>query len=99
LLNMKYHELYFILGFMKEKDISSILPLFPGNAHYIFCQAKVPRAMNAHWLSLKAALFGINGQVIPDVNKALHNVREKAGDTDIIFIGGSTFVVAELNDL
>jgi len=99
LLNMKYHKLYFILGFVKEKDIGSILPLFPGNAHYIFCQAKVPRAMNAHWLSLKAALFGINGQVIPDVNEALHNVRKKAGDRDIIFIGGSTFVVAELNDL
>jgi dihydrofolate synthase/folylpolyglutamate synthase len=99
LLNMKYRNLYFILGFMKEKDLGNILPLFPQNAFYTFCQANVPRAMDAKWLSLKAALFGINGKVIPDVNEALRKAREKAGDKDIIFIGGSTFVVAELKDL
>jgi dihydrofolate synthase/folylpolyglutamate synthase len=73
--------------------------MFPQNAYYTFCQANVPRAMDAKWLSLKAALFGINGKVIPDVNEALQSAREKAGDKDIIFIGGSTFVVAELKDL
>ena len=99
LLNMKYRKLYFILGFMREKDIGSILPLLPAKADYTFCQADVPRAMDAKWLSLKAALFGLKGRVIPDVNEALRVVREKAGTRDIIFIGGSTFVVAELNEL
>ena len=99
LAEMKYNNLFFILGFTKEKDISTLLPLFPKNASYIFCQANVPRAKDAKWLALKAALYDINGQVIPDVNDALKAAIEKAGEQDIIFIGGSTFVVAELEDL
>jgi dihydrofolate synthase/folylpolyglutamate synthase len=96
---MKYKNLYFILGFTKEKDISTILPMFPRDASFIFCQAKVPRAMDAKWLALKAALYEIHGEVIPDVNDAVQAAKEKAGEEDIIFIGGSTFVVAELEDL
>jgi dihydrofolate synthase/folylpolyglutamate synthase len=99
LSELKYRQRYFILGFMKEKDIGFILPLFPTDAKYIFCQANVPRAMDAKWLSLQAALFDIDGEVIPDVNAALQHVMEKAGDEDIIYIGGSTFVVAELDNL
>jgi len=99
LADMQYKDLYFILGFTKEKDISTILPLFPADASFYFCQANVPRAMDANWLALKAALFDINGKVIPDVNEALRVVKEKAGRRDIVFIGGSTFVVAELEDL
>jgi dihydrofolate synthase/folylpolyglutamate synthase len=99
LMNLKKGKLYCILGFMKEKDIAQILPLFPKDAEYIFCQARVPRAMDAKWLALQAALYHIDGRVIPDVNTALREVMEKAGDEDVIFIGGSTFVVAELENL
>jgi dihydrofolate synthase/folylpolyglutamate synthase len=99
LLNMKYKKMHFVLGFTKEKDIGSILPLFPREAKYTFCQAKVPRAMDAKWLALQAALYDIKGEVIPDVNLAKQKVMEKARDNDIIFIGGSTFVVAELHNL
>lgn len=99
LADMQYKDLYFILGFTKEKDISTILPLFPADASFYFCQANVPRAMDAKWLALKAALYDIKGEVIPDVNEALRVVKEKAGKRDIVFIGGSTFVVAELEDL
>ena len=69
------------------------------DAKYIFCQAKVPRAMDAKWLALQAALYNIDGEVIPDVNDALRNALEKAGRNDVIFVGGSTFVVAEIEDL
>lgn len=99
LLTMKCQKLHFILGFAKEKDISNILPLFPKDASYTFCQANVPRAMDAQWLGLQAALFNLDGLVIPDVNQALNHVMKVAGEKDVVFIGGSTFVVAEIKDL
>ena len=92
LMELKKGKLYCILGFMKEKDIAQILPLFPKDAEYIFCQANVPRAMDANWLALQAALYHIDGRVIPDVNTALRELLEKAGDEDVIF-------VAELENL
>ena len=99
LLKLQYNKLYFILGFMKEKDIGKILPLFPQDAEYVFCQPKVPRAMDARWLALQAALYNLDGRVIADVNKALLTVLGKSGEEDVIFVGGSTFVVAELENL
>ena len=99
LMNMKKGKLYCILGFMKEKDIGQILPLFPKNAEYVFCQPKVPRALDVKWLALQAALYDLKGEVIPDVNEALRVVLEKSSDADIIFVGGSTFVVSELENL
>ncbi|MGD9329413.1 MAG: folylpolyglutamate synthase/dihydrofolate synthase family protein [Cyclobacteriaceae bacterium] len=99
LAGLKKRKLYCILGFMKEKDVAQILPLFPKDAEYIFCQANVPRAMDAKWLALQAALYHIDGRIIPDVNTALKELLEKAGEEDVIFVGGSTFVVAELENL
>ena len=99
LINLQKGKLYCILGFMKEKDVAQILPLFPKTAEYVFCQPAVPRAMDAKWLALQAALYHIDGRVIPDVNIALREVMEKAEDEDVIFVGGSTFVVAELENL
>ena len=99
LLKLEYKMLYCILGFMKEKDIGQILPLFPKDAQYVFCQPKVPRALDVKWLALKAALYDLKGEVIPDVNEALRVVLEKSSDGDIIFVGGSTFVVSELENL
>jgi len=99
LLKLEYNTLYCILGFMKEKDIGKILPLFPKNAEYVFCQPKVPRAMDVKWLALQAALYNLDGSVIPDVNEALRVVLGKSSDGDIIFVGGSTFVVSELENL
>ncbi len=99
LINLTKGKLYCILGFMKEKDIGQILPLFPKNAEYVFCQPKVPRALDVKWLALQAALYDLKGEVIPDVNEALRVVLEKSSDADIIFVGGSTFVVSELENL
>ena len=99
LLKLDYKNLYCILGFMKEKDIGRILPLFPQNAEYVFCQPNVPRAMDARWLALQAALYNLDGSVVRDVNEALRVVLEKSGEEDVIFVGGSTFVVSELEDL
>jgi dihydrofolate synthase/folylpolyglutamate synthase len=71
----------------------------PKNAHYIFCQADIPRALDAMELAKKAGELGLKCDIVRDVNEAILMARKKAGKEDFIFIGGSTFVVAEINDL
>lgn len=94
-----YEQLWMVIGMVQDKDISKILALLPKEARYVFCQADLPRAMKAELLSEKAAEFGLNGEVIPNVNEALQFARKNAGSNDLIFVGGSTFVVAEIDDL
>ncbi len=94
-----YHKLYIVWGMVKDKDRSKILALLPTPAHYIFCQANIPRALDAHTLAHEAQNFNLTGEVKPDVNEALATARLRATPNDFIFIGGSTFVVAELNEL
>lgn len=94
-----YHNLYVIIGLVKDKDISGILKLLPRNAKYFFCQATIPRAMDAHHLKALAEAQGLNGEVIDEVNAAIAKATEEAGEDDMIFIGGSTFVVADIDNL
>lgn len=94
-----YKQLHMVWGSVKDKDVSSILSILPKEASYYFCQAKIPRAMPAEELYRKAQAFGLDGIVVPDVNDALTAARANAETNDMIFIGGSTFVVAELNEL
>lgn len=94
-----YQTCWMILGMVQDKDVSKILPILPKTARYIFCQANLPRAMPAQLLADKASEIGISGEVIPDVNEALTFARKNAAVNDLIFVGGSTFVVAELEEL
>ena len=88
--------LHIILGFVNDKDLDSVLPLFPAEAKYYFTKASVPRALNEEMLKAEAARFGLTGESYPDVKTALDQARENAQKSDMIFIGGSTFVVAEV---
>ena len=99
LQKQKYNHLHIVWGSVRDKDITGILALLPTEAQYYFCEARIPRAMPARELAEKAAGFGLHGLVIPDVNQALAAARSAAGGDDLIFIGGSTFVVAELDQL
>lgn len=99
LRKMEYRQLWMILGFVSDKDITGILQLLPKEANFIFCQAKVPRAFQAQALSDLANEFGLRGQVITDVNDALNFVRQNCKTSDLVYIGGSTFVVADLDEL
>jgi dihydrofolate synthase / folylpolyglutamate synthase len=99
LKSLSYENLYMIIGMVSDKSPDKVLSLLPGEALYYFCQASIPRAMDAKELATKAKLFGIEGTVIPNVNEALNYVRSIAQPEDLIFIGGSTFVVAELDEL
>ncbi len=94
-----YHQLWMILGFVSDKDISSILSLLPKEANYIFCQANIPRALQAIELLNKAIDFGLNGVIINEVNDAIDYAVSKCTEDDLIYVGGSTFVVAEINSL
>ncbi|MFN8690221.1 MAG: glutamate ligase domain-containing protein, partial [Cyclobacteriaceae bacterium] len=99
LQKQKYNHLHIVWGSVRDKDITGILALLPTEAQYYFCEARIPRAMPARELAEKAAGFGLHGLVIPDVNQALAAARSAAGGDDLIFIGGSTLVVAELDQL
>ncbi len=92
-------EKHFILGFVKDKNVEEILQLFPKDANYYFCQANSPRSMPAENLIKITESMHLSGYPILNVNDALKKVREIAQKDDFIYIGGSTFVVAELNEL
>jgi dihydrofolate synthase / folylpolyglutamate synthase len=99
LKKVSYNKLWMILGFVSDKDISTILSLLPKEANYIFCQANIQRALSATDLLEKAKNYELQGIVIPDVNDAINHAKSISGADDFIYVGGSTFVVAEINDL
>lgn len=94
-----FDRLFFVLGMVKGKDIKTILELLPGDAYYFFCEAKIPRALDAIALFEQAQSIGLKGEVITDVNKSITQAKKIAGPDDMIFIGGSTYVVGEINNL
>ncbi len=94
-----YSKLWMVIGMVNDKDISKVLDLLPKEATYIFCQASIPRAMDAHELARKGNEKGLIGQVIPTVTEALEFARKNASPYDLIFVGGSTFIVAEIENL
>ncbi len=91
----KCDKLFCVIGFVKDKDVASILSLLPREATYIFTRAKVERAMPAEELAERAKAYGLSGEVVPTVQQAVARARELAAENDMIFIGGSNFIVAE----
>ena len=90
-----HEKLYCVVGFVRDKDLAHILPLLPRDAHYIFTAAQSHRALPAAELATKAAIYGLQGETADTVPEALARARELAAPEDMIFIGGSTYVVAE----
>mgnify|MGYP005625778111 CR=1 FL=1 len=94
-LNSTPHEhLHFVLGMVNDKDVEGILGLLPETATYYFCRPDVPRGFDAQLLAKKARQAGLKGDVFGSVSEALASARKNAGKNDLIFVGGSTFVVA-----
>ncbi|SET50510.1 dihydrofolate synthase / folylpolyglutamate synthase [Draconibacterium orientale] len=94
--NTAYKQLHFIFGTVGDKDPAKVLALLPKQANYYFVKADIARAMDAEELAARAKEFGLIGQVYPSVSEAYKNAQLVADDTDMIFVGGSTFVVAEV---
>lgn len=91
-----HRQLHFVLGMVNDKDISTILSLLPKDAKYYFCQANIPRALNVEDLALQAEKAGLKGEICFSVENALSTAKNKAQVTDLVFVGGSTFTVAEV---
>ena len=91
-----FEALHIVLGVVNDKDLDEILPLFPKKAKYYFCKPNIPRGLDALILKQKAATFELKGEVYNSVSEAYNNAIENAGKSDFIYIGGSTFVVAEI---
>ena len=91
-----YDQLYFVMGVVNDKDITKIFGMLPNNAIYYFCKPDIPRGLAAESLKLKAESFGLNGEVYSSVKNAVQAAQTNAGKNDLVFIGGSTFVVAEV---
>lgn len=91
-----HRQLHFVLGMVNDKDISTILKMLPADAIYYFCKANIPRALNAAELADQARASGLNGNVYNSVTDALNAARHQAKPEDLVFIGGSTFTVAEV---
>ncbi len=92
----KYDTLHIILGFVKGKNLDAILPLFPKNAEYYFCRPDIPRGLDVEILQQKAKAFGLKGKWFTSVADAYETALKNAYATDFLFIGGSTFTVAEV---
>ena len=91
-----YTTLRIVIGVVNDKDINSMLDQLPKNAVYYFCQANIPRALDAEELRLQAVDFNLQGKSYRSVKEALEYARRESNENDLIFVGGSTFVVAEI---
>lgn len=96
LSRMKYDKLHIIIGMVNDKDISGVISLLPKNAKYYFTQASVKRALPAEQVKEIANNHGLKGEAYSSVEKALTIAKNNAKENDLIFIGGSTFIVADL---
>jgi len=94
LLGLSYSQLHIVVSVVNDKDLKQILPLFPKNAIYYFCKADIPRGLPADILQQEAKAFDLFGASYTSVQEAYFAAQEKAENTDIIFVGGSTFTVA-----
>ena len=94
--NITFNKLHFVFGTVNDKDTNKILALLPKEAKYYFCAAKIDRALDATELKNKSAEFNLKGDSFNSVKEAYQESISQAEQDDLIFIGGSTFVVAEV---
>ena len=93
---LNYSKLHFVIGFVNDKDLSNIIGLFPENANYYFCKPNIPRGLDAVDLKILFESKLRFGNSYTSVAEALNSAKNNSKGTDVIYIGGSTFVVAEV---
>ncbi len=94
--SVNYDHLHFVIGMVNDKDISKVLSMLPTDATYYFCKPDIPRGLEAESLKLKAESGGLYGDTYPSVKVAFDAAQKAAQANDLVFVGGSTFVVAEV---
>ena len=93
---LTYRKLHLVIGFVKDKKLSKVLPFLPKNALYYFAKADLPRGLKADRLKYQALLYGLSGNSYGSVALALDAAKQSAKPDDLIYVGGSIFVVAEV---
>jgi len=94
-IKLPHRQMHFVLGFVKDKNLELILPLFPKHARYYFCKADIPRGLNTEILQAAAREFGLEGKRYESVPEAVKSALAAASESDIIYVGGSNFTVAD----
>ena len=92
----RFNHLHFVFGMVQDKNPDSLLFQLPKDATYYFCKADIPRGMDAEELKQQAFKAGLRGKAYSSVREALNSAVNNAGVNDLVFVGGSTFVVAEI---
>jgi dihydrofolate synthase / folylpolyglutamate synthase len=95
LKTVRYEDLHFVLGVVNDKDVYAMLKLLPVEACYYFCKADIPRGLDAAILAKQARSHGLTGNSYPSVRLAFEAAKLAARANDLVFVGGSAFVVAE----
>ena len=90
-----HERLFMVLGFVNDKDLGPVLSQLPPEAHYVFTRSSSERSIPAEELSVAAAAFSLQGQTVPGVKEAVQTALDQARPGDLVFLGGSTFVVAD----
>ncbi|MCH7513067.1 MAG: bifunctional folylpolyglutamate synthase/dihydrofolate synthase [Bacteroidetes bacterium] len=96
---LQFRKLHMVWGMVDDKDAVKICSLLPKHASYYFCKPDIPRGMPAERLHTAAKKAGLKGSIIKNVDRAITEAIKQAHSDDLIFIGGSTFVVAEIKDI
>ena len=96
LAEMNYNKLHFVIGMVNDKDIDHVLQLLPHHCEYYFCKADIPRGLDAKILADKAFEYGLRGKVYDSVRDAYQSAVNAAHFDDVVFVGGSNFIVAEV---
>jgi len=96
LKRLTYKKLHFVMGIVNDKDFNEMFGLLPKEAIYYFAKANIPRGLNAKTLQKQAANFNLKGKTYASVKNALKAAKRNADPADLIFVGGSIFVVAEV---
>lgn len=96
LKNEKYVQLHIVLGVVSDKKLDDVLPMFPKKAVYYFCKPNIPRGLCKDVLQKEAMMFGLVGKAFSSVNEAFKKAKRSAKVNDVVYVGGSTFVVAEV---
>lgn len=91
-----HHELHVVIGMVEDKDLKTVLSLFPKSAYYYFCKANIPRGMNAHQLAQIASNYELQGFVYESVEAAYTKAQAQAKPNDLVLVTGSFFTVAEI---
>lgn len=93
---LHFQEIHFVIGFVNDKSVEDLLQLFPKKAHYYFVSPNVPRGMDGKRLKQLAKQFGLQGKKYASVRDGFEKALSKTNSRDFIYVGGSTFVVAEV---